>query len=44
MEKQLKLEKEAKKVDGLRGAYKSVWYDAGNLKNQKNELEVYKLF
>lgn len=42
MEKQVKLDKTSKKLDHLRGAYKSVWFDLGHLKNQKNELEVKK--
>lgn len=44
MEKQIKLDKTAEKLDRLRGAYKSVWFDLGNLKSEKTDLEVFHLF
>lgn len=41
MQKQVKIEKTSQKLDQLRGSYKSVWFDLGKLKIEKEELEVF---
>lgn len=40
LQKQLKINKISQKLDHLRGAYKSAWFDLGRLKIEKEELEV----
>lgn len=39
-QKYLKLQKTSKKLDILRGGYKSVWFDLGHLKSKRDELDV----